>query len=130
MARYILVCGPPCSGKSTFIEQSAEPGDVVFRHDGFADDRRAIAYERSRFIRETRGLPVTAWIECCCPSASLLRSLPGCKIVQMDTPMSECLRRLDASDRSDKDRWRAIIAAAFQRDDLRVGMAPQTSRAW
>lgn len=30
----VIVCGPPASGKSTYVEQHAEPGDVVIDLDG------------------------------------------------------------------------------------------------
>jgi predicted kinase len=34
--KVTLVCGPPCSGKSTWIQQHAQPGDLVVDHDVFA----------------------------------------------------------------------------------------------
>ena len=32
----VLVCGPPCGGKSTYVEQHKQPGDYVVDFDHFA----------------------------------------------------------------------------------------------
>jgi predicted kinase len=33
-----LVCGPPCSGKSTYVQQRAKPTDLIVDHDVIAQE--------------------------------------------------------------------------------------------
>lgn len=34
--KIVVVCGPPCSGKSTYVDQRREPGDLVVDYDQIA----------------------------------------------------------------------------------------------
>lgn len=37
-AQVVLICGPPCSGKTTLTKQLANPGDVVLDLDAIAQE--------------------------------------------------------------------------------------------
>jgi hypothetical protein len=37
-ARVVLICGPPCSGKTTLANELANPGDLVLDYDAIARD--------------------------------------------------------------------------------------------
>lgn len=43
-ARIILVTGPPCAGKTTYVEQRADPGDLVLDLDQIARDLGSTRY--------------------------------------------------------------------------------------
>jgi dephospho-CoA kinase len=36
MPEVFLVCGPPCSGKSTYVDERRQPGDLVVDYDDIA----------------------------------------------------------------------------------------------
>ena len=60
-AHVTLVCGPPCSGKTTFVRQRAQPGDLVLDADVIG--QRAMA-------KALRGpLRGRVWVIRCCPGA-------------------------------------------------------------
>lgn len=37
-ARTVLITGPPCSGKTTYAEQHAQPGDIILDFDAIAHE--------------------------------------------------------------------------------------------
>lgn len=56
----ILIAGPPCSGKTTYVQDHAQPGDIVLDQDELGGRRMRWAL---------RGLPShrTAWVIRCAP---------------------------------------------------------------
>jgi predicted kinase len=34
--RVVLVCGPPCAGKTTYVREHANPGDLIIDYDDLA----------------------------------------------------------------------------------------------
>ena len=80
MRRVILVAGPPCSGKTTYVTQRAKPGDLVLDQDaiGAAAMRQGLA----KVAAMTDG---TAWVIRCSPGPTQrqapdhdgVRSSPG-----------------------------------------------------
>lgn len=65
-----LVTGPPCAGKTTYVSQRAQPGDIVLDQDaiGAAAMRAGLA----RVATMTTG---TAWVIRCCPGPSRRQAL-------------------------------------------------------
>lgn len=111
-----VVTGPPCSGKSTFIEQSCKPGDIVIDMDRLAlalspdgtepfeysDKVRAVARAaRSAAVKSALMVAqgeryLGVWIIHTDPSVSdrmMYRSANG-RFVEMDTSKAVCLERL------------------------------------
>lgn len=62
MGEIVLVAGPPCAGKSTYVTEHVQPGDVVLDQDALG--RTRFAAELGRLA--TR-LPTRAWVIRCCP---------------------------------------------------------------
>ncbi|MCM2580457.1 AAA family ATPase [Streptomyces meridianus] len=108
-ARITLVCGPPCSGKSSYVREHAERGDLVIDWDALA-----VALGSSHghdhppalrpFIAEARDAVTArldrahnltaAWIIATAPRQSDRERLaPGADVVLLATPEDECTRR-------------------------------------
>lgn len=79
MAHLTVVCGPPCSGKTSYVTEHAAPGDLVYdfdrlaeaigspdSHDHPAAHRRVLRLTRratiDEMIRTARLSHVTCWI--------------------------------------------------------------------
>ncbi len=109
---YVVVTGPPCSGKSTWIAANSGGADV-FARDGLDNDPSEVARDRSAFVLAHAGRDGTCYIESCrMPSLDVGR---GDRVVHvpMDADERTCLERLEASGRSDKARWRDVIRSHF-----------------
>jgi 5-methylcytosine-specific restriction endonuclease McrA len=108
-ARITLVCGPPCSGKTTWVHEHAEPGDLVLDWDALA---QALGSPHPwqhppalrPFIAEARDAALArldrahnlsaAWIIATAPrQADRDRLAPGASVVLLATPEDECVRR-------------------------------------
>ena len=108
-----VVCGPPASGKSTYVERNAREGDTVIDFDVIRekvggrkwDDnpiitRKAFAY-RAKMLRglkdKTHG---RAWLIVTAPTRgereTWIKALGSAKIVTIDTPADECIARIMA----------------------------------
>lgn len=100
-----VVCGAPCSGKTTHVEQHARPGDVVVDFDAIARERgspddwqhrepykSAAQHEMARRIDALDG--ENAWVIRMNPrvAASLADALDGTLLV-LDPSEAVCLRR-------------------------------------
>lgn len=64
MREVILVCGPPCAGKTTYVEQHAQPGDRVLDADVLGEHAMGRALDEVASMTEGR-----AWVIRCCPGA-------------------------------------------------------------
>ena len=113
---FVIVTGPPCSGKSTYIDAHRQDGEPVFRRSGLDNNPDQIVRDRREFIRACTLDSGTAWIEARYLSSALILDM-GCSRFEerpMRTPYAECMRRLDASDRDRKDAWAEVIARWFR----------------
>jgi predicted kinase len=88
--RIVVLCGPPCSGKTTLAHAMAKPGDVVLDYDDIARElgspaawnhaepwRTQAEQEMQARMRTARATaqPGTAWILRTAPRASTRASL-------------------------------------------------------
>lgn len=134
----VVVCGPPCSGKSTYVKEHFVPGDLLCDldllwsavsgepdHSGNWGGRVDLLLDfREAFISRAQSYADgTAYIIACTISPALDALLPDdAEVVCMDASEAECLRRLDRDGtRVDKERWRELIAAWFRRETKGCG---------
>ena len=122
----MLVCGPPCGGKSWLVAQHAQPGDLVLCVDTFAreagsdvvhnhagrfyragEDRFWTEVERVRRSRDVR-----AWVIRCAPTREDRRQLAGLsratRTLVLAPPIRVVYRRAIARDRPPEATLRAI----------------------
>ncbi len=108
-AKVTLVCGPPCSGKTTWVREHAEPGDLVVDWDALAvalgsPHPHAHPAPLRPFIAEARDAVTArlershnlaaAWIIATAPRhADRERLAPGADVVVLAVDESECVRR-------------------------------------
>jgi predicted kinase len=103
----VIITGPPCSGKSTYVNEHRELGDVMFdldliaaaltgsdpQHGNWPLGVRTLCLAvRDALIRRVQSrvdIP-RLWI-----IASDTRHLPNYQTVKLGTPMNECLRRAE-----------------------------------
>lgn len=134
-----LVCGPPAAGKSTYVREHAQRGDIVIdldvliaEHSGLplyhgkdAHLRTALA-ERNEMLRELATMPPErrAWFVISAPIERRqwwTRMLAPADVVVLAVPMDECLRRVEmdthrtaaAVTRQHQDAVRAWFRAEF-----------------
>lgn len=118
--RVTLVCGPPCSGKTTYVRERAEPGDLVVDWDVLA---QALGSPHPHhhppalvpFIAEARDAVTArlarrhdvarAWLIATAPrDADRRRLTPDgatATVVLLATPEDECVRRARRDSRPD-----------------------------
>ena len=132
-----VVYGAPCSGKTSFVRDNMEQGDLVIDIDSIWEcvsgcDRYTkparlnsnVVTLRDNLIEQVRyrvGKWLTAWIIGGYPLTAererLCKSL-GAREIFVDTPRDECLRRLHdaaANDGRDVDEWTRYISDWFEK---------------
>ncbi|MFD3352749.1 AAA family ATPase [Streptomyces fradiae] len=114
--RVTLVCGPPCSGKTTYVREHAAPGDLVVDWDALAQALGsphpwAHPAPLTPFIAEARDAVIArldrrhdverAWIIATAPrETDRARLAPdGAAVVVLATPEDECVRRARRDER-------------------------------
>ncbi|WP_075727253.1 HK97 family phage prohead protease [Corynebacterium aquilae] len=115
-----LVIGPPCSGKSSFVEQNAPPGVPRFDFDHIAATLAGVERGERDFNPDVTGLalamrramtgylldPATpvadAWVVNTAPPPGILKAFAaiGAKLHVLDPGEDECVRRAMAEGRS------------------------------
>jgi shikimate kinase len=119
-----LIAGPPCSGKTTLAAKLAQVGDTVLDWDEVyaqvtglplydqppgpcsavdAEYRRRLGQLRSGVI--VRAAPRKQ-------HRAVLRRIHQARTVVLEIPASECLRRLEASDRPEVAKAKARVGIA------------------
>lgn len=124
----VLVCGPPCAGKTTYAQEHAQPGDRVIDMDDIArelgsgeqwDHDFDIVTEAQRLWRErvaaiTPRTHIRAWIIRCAPSVRERRMLARTTaatrmellIPDMDTLTARAMQRPNPDETLDSiARW-------------------------
>ena len=109
----IVVTGPPCSGKTTYVSEHAQPGDIIIDFDALAQAFGALSrnytpaltavtqYARGAAIRcaigwHHRGARV--WVTDCQPSLARWQQYAraGGHLVRLAVDPAELHRRIDA----------------------------------
>jgi predicted kinase len=132
-----IVCGPPCSGKTTYVRQHAKPQDPILdwdqvwaevtgrpEHDRIPDRELVAATER--VFRARMDALQDGWIIRTLPNKkdrAIMRRLKQAKTVVLLPSEAECMRRLAASDRVTKDyggirRWFAEYRPSSSADEI------------
>lgn len=128
--RVTLVCGPPASGKSSFVRQRMRPGDLILDVDAlfealsgqpvfekpaailpFVLAARDAALDR--LASQPRGV-AHAWVIACAPHPRERERLAerfNAHVLVMETSAEECLRRIQADPlrASTAQRWAPLV---------------------
>lgn len=131
----IIVCGPPASGKSTYVDEHRQPSDVVIDLDLIAEERgvgrwrgpehlpRLLAGRNKRLalLSET---PSPAWFVVGAPNPDerdkWARQLKPREVIVLLTPYEDCLARLKADPGRPPAQHRALNRW-WQRYSARTG---------
>jgi predicted kinase len=143
-----IVCGPPCAGKSTYVEQHAQPGDTVIDYDLIARElgstREHLHHPRHRQpawalytqrIRHAAGATNNVWIIRAIPARHLTRDtaldavLDHAQTVELHPPTAVLLARARARHHPD---WheRALRAWLKQWGHADGGTNPVPRTTW
>ena len=93
----ILVAGPPCAGKTTYVQQHAQPGDWILDQDELGQRKMADYLARIR-----TGVPslATAWVIRCAPGQAardqLAHELRAIEVVLLQPTLDELIHRAKA----------------------------------
>ncbi len=136
-----IVCGPPASGKTSYVAAHAGPDDVVIDLDRLAAngadeaprDRMTLARllrERNQMLGELHTLAPDgrrAWFIVGAPGARererWARQLVPVQVVVLKPPSAVCLQRIeeDAERAGARDRLRGAVDSWFRRYGARTG---------
>lgn len=120
----ILVAGPPCGGKTTYVTENAKPGDRIVDFDDIVESMTGDRYARSPGIVEQaraewrRQLPDADWVIFAAPRRSQrasFRKQYAATVVIVAAGMDECLRRAASARPAE---WQGLIRQWFADCDL------------
>lgn len=125
--RRVVVCGPPGSGKTTYVEQHRQPGDLTWDYDYIAAALMGgnlysapasmihlMEQMQRGFINHLRDNPHygNVWVIASAKErAARIATEIKAEVVTLDTPTEECLRRLsrDPQRAARMDEYQASI---------------------
>lgn len=117
-----VVAGPPCAGKTTYVQQHAQPGDLTVDYDAIAvalgsTDSHDHPPSLRPFICEARDAALArltrphdaghTWLITGAPTPAERHGYLGATVVLLATPPDLCKTRATASNRP--PRWHALI---------------------
>ena len=124
--RIVMVCGPPGSGKSTYVAERRQDGDLVLDFDMLCgaisgmsvhstpDALLQFAWDGWQALLSSlrvRGMAKgTVWVVYATASLDKRRNLAAqmrCEVVTLDVPADECKRRV--AERNDPELWAGLI---------------------
>ncbi|WP_413539061.1 hypothetical protein [Enterococcus malodoratus] len=130
-----IVYGAPCSGKTTYVQQHIKDNDIVWDWDAVEFSFNGLSYQEknqniNRFMKRVRRLFIDEciintsvsdkWIILTNLNQKLIDELDAVdeiKIYQMQTSKEECVSRLSATARKDKDELLQVIEDWFNKYD-------------
>lgn len=130
-----IVYGAPCSGKTTYVQQHIKDNDIVWGWDAVEFSFNGLSYQEknqniNRFMKRVRRLFIDEciintsvsdkWIILTNLNQKLIDELDAVdeiKIYQMQTSKEECVSRLSATARKDKDELLQVIEDWFNKYD-------------
>lgn len=124
MRRVVLVAGPPCAGKTTWVKNNSQPTDLILDHDLIAaslGSRRRWHHDphlaaqaqqvyQTNLIRIAKAQHGHAWIVRCLPDwreRQALAAYLNAEVMLIDPGLHECIRRA-RRDRRPRGTERAI----------------------
>lgn len=109
-ATIILVTGPPCSGKTTYVRKHSNPGDTIIdfdalavalgspdSHDHSSEIMPVATAAWAAALAEARRHTATVWLVRVFPTPTDLAL--ASEAITLDVPADECKRRADAEGR-------------------------------
>jgi dephospho-CoA kinase len=133
----VIVTGPPCSGKSTYIEENARDGDIIIdmdklalalttdgatMHDYSPKLRKVAQAARAAAVKEALKVAqgeryLGVWIIHTDPPLDVRMTYraAGGRIVEMDTPKDVCLERLKSRPEKNQLISRGVIDEYFSK---------------
>lgn len=133
MPEVTIVCGPPCAGKSTYVDEHCEPGDVVLDWDtivedlGFAPRQHlvepalidVISIEWRRRLATALEQPQHVWVIHAKPARAItpLATSLDADVVEISAPLEVLIAR--AAERPHPAEHRARILAWHNRYNRR-----------
>lgn len=130
----ILVAGPPCGGKTTYVAENANERERIVDFDDIVEAMTGDRYARSPVIVEQaraewrRQLPGADWVIFAAPRRSQRRGFQrqfGAEVIIVAAGMDECLRRAEANR---PPEWQNLIRGWFADCELGNDVVIDTSR--
>lgn len=134
MTDIVLVAGPPCAGKTTYVRTHALAGDTVLDQDDMGPS--AYQHALTQLITHPPELPARAWVIRCCPGPTareaFAASIGATRTVLLQPSLDQLMAR--ASTRAQPHTHRAAVQAWHERerDDMHDASAdPRPAvKAW